>query len=1658
MSRSHSEKGKKGRGGAVDIKPTVPLPDQPSPALQGAVDLTVDREQFLWMKRRMAEQDALVKELLEQLKIKTESTTTPPPTSTKSTASVSNRNLLFRVSQNGAMGDAPKYSRNKRFATWRRDIANFAGKYGLDPLVRNAPAQSWEEAVNENFINLSEPELQSLYLSGGKRLVHAICSAISDAGIDGEQLIADAISGKPDNGATMVGTMKIAARENPYLIMETLRQKYDTKTQYATIGILDQLINLRLDHSKENGTIWFEKIRDLFTQLDRLTADDKPKPGECFGETVKSVITLRLLPTAWDTEIKILTNNERIPLDQVFQLLRRQDDLRNAQKASKSDKISDKANTFVQRKPAGKKQRNSDNNRNDTSHNRPNPQPRHAQRWQNRGSAIQEGDILDCLMKETRDDDQYYPADNDNASASAEEAAFSATYTNEKDMRTIILDSGATRHTWVSSNQMTDVETLDNPIRLITATGKAVTVLKTGTIQVSPTVRMSDVAIVPQAHVNLMSVSRITRAGCRVVFEGHEAYVTSMTNNKVHLKFRMEDGLYVRDMMGSKEPNGKQNRTAGFQIVPANKPPTSEAKQPEQKGPKVNKPTDQPARHIPKRQPDTGKNKATGNPKPADKPPASAPNKPVAIALLRECAYHLAEAKSGNEADPDAAHAAIAAADPITHARFGHQSVYRDTECETCLATRTKRVPITRKPYASATRPLGTLVADLIGPVSALIDGHRQSLPSLGGNSYILVVVDEFTRYSWVRLLRQKGDTAAQVCNLLTHLKRQHSHHPVLRFHSDGGLEFVNRHIDDHLAREGITHTTTTRDKPSHNGKAERFNQTLIALMRSMLHGCSASLSLWGDAAIQGCYVYNRTPLQVIKHKTPHELLYGQPPDLTKIRVFGSNAYYSINENERSKIQPTSSKGVWIGWDERKNGHRILINSDAHIIVSRDVKLVENKFSHLAEIMGFDPQTTGLLGSSPAAFNRSLSAQTGNDTTLTMDSYDEDAGVAPEIPPSTEPPTIDCNIPKSISPAIVQRYNDDDVEPADEEDQSSTDSDGYDPAPGDRDSHSTDPEGHSSDTEDESNDTVGPLAGSSPPLQIPASTAISTRSGRVVQPVVRYGMTAEGDLDIEDQRTLSSGRMLTLPEILPEPLSYHAALKHPDGVFYKQAAAEEIASLAAQEVYELVPQHPSMNVVRSKWVFKVKRDHNNLPIRYKARLVAKGFQQKEGIDYFDTFAPVVKNKSMRIVFALATHYRLCVKQIDFVTAFLNADLDEKIYMHQPEGFEVRDDNGHKLVWHLKKAIYGLKQAPREWNQELDSTLRSLGYIPMVNDPCIYVKRMDGQPPIILSVYVDDTLAAYHPALEEQWNADKNAISKLYPITDIGDCEWVLNMKVNQSTDRSAITLSQRAYIERILGQYNMLDSKPLYTPAQLLDLTDPKLPPGEPLSTAQHELYRKIIGSALYAANTTRVDIAYTVGMLARFVCAPTTVHLQAAKHLLRYLRGTMDHCLKFEDNGTNHLQITAYADSDWSGDKSDRKSTTGYIVQLNGNTVCWQSKKQHTVALSSTEAEYMALSAATSEVRWTLMLLQEMIQLTAPVDLFCDNQSAVAIVRSDKYSERTKHIDTRHHFIKQFIRDGSINLQWISTEDQLADLLTKTLGRVRHTDLTNRLLATTTG
>jgi hypothetical protein len=370
--------------------------------------------------------------------------------------------------------------------------------------------------------------------------------------------------------------------------------------------------------------------------------------------------------------------------------------------------------------------------------------------------------------------------------------------------------------------------------------------------------------------------------------------------------------------------------------------------------------------------------------------------------------------------------------------------------------------------------------------------------------------------------------------------------------------------------------------------------------------------------------------------------------------------------------------------------------------------------------------------------------------------------------------------------------------------------------------------------------------------------------------------------------------------------------------------------------------------------------------------------------------------------------------------------------------------GDGRVLKLLRAIYGLKQSPRQWNIELHNWLVQHGYRSIVQDPCIYVKPTTGGRVIVLAVYVDDTAIAYHPKDEAIWLADKRAISKRYPITDLGDCQWLLGMEIRRDREKGILTLSQTAYTERVLKQFDLLDCKGRPTPMAHggeLGLNPRDGSPAQPLDATNKKLYQSIVGSLLYAACMTRMDITFATAKLAQFCAAPAEHHLIAARQALKYLAGTRTLGLTFRRSARKlNLDPTVYPDASWISEIDSGRSHSGVITLLNGNPIHWWSKKQSMVALSSTEAEYIALGEAAKDAVWLREWLTAVLGVTVPIRVLCDNSAALKIAANDSDSSRTRHYSARHHFVRELILENQLRLEWVSTQEQAADLLTKQL------------------
>ena len=460
--------------------------------------------------------------------------------------------------------------------------------------------------------------------------------------------------------------------------------------------------------------------------------------------------------------------------------------------------------------------------------------------------------------------------------------------------------------------------------------------------------------------------------------------------------------------------------------------------------------------------------------------------------------------------------------------------------------------------------------------------------------------------------------------------------------------------------------------------------------------------------------------------------------------------------------------------------------------------------------------------------------------------------------------------------------------------------------------------------------------------------------------------------------------------------------------------------------------------VGCKWLFVTKRDAKGKITRRKSRLVAKGFTQKDGIDYNETFSPVSKKDSLRIVMAMVAHYDLELHQMDVKTAFLNGDLEEEIYMDQPEGFVV--EGKEHMVCKLKKSIYGLKQASRQWYFKFNNTITSFGFKENIVDRCIYLK-VSGSKFVILVLYVDDILLAANDL--GMLHETKQFLSKNFEMKDLGEASYVIGIEIFRDRSQGLLGLSQKAYINKVLEKFKMERCSASVVPIQKGDKFSLEQCPRNELERTEMERipYASVVGSLMYMHTCTRPDISFAVGMLGRYQSNPGIIHWKAAKKVLRYLQGTKDHMLTYRKS--DHLEAVGYADSDYAGCADTRKSTFGYLFLLAGGAISWKSAKQSVIAASTMEAEFVACFEATVHALWLRNFVSGLgivDSIAKPLKIYCDNSAAVFFSRNDKYSKGAKHMEIKYLSVKEEVQKQRVSIEHISTNLMVADPLTKGL------------------
>lgn len=532
------------------------------------------------------------------------------------------------------------------------------------------------------------------------------------------------------------------------------------------------------------------------------------------------------------------------------------------------------------------------------------------------------------------------------------------------------------------------------------------------------------------------------------------------------------------------------------------------------------------------------------------------------------------------------------------------------------------------------------------------------------------------------------------------------------------------------------------------------------------------------------------------------------------------------------------------------------------------------------------------------------------------------------------------------------------------------------------------------------------------------------------------------DLPAKDYKQMNDPDFfLSLSTVLSLPTTYNEIFSRNDTDEWLKAIQSELDSLNSNQTWTLIDKPDNVNIVSSKWVFTIKNNELGEPTRYKARLVARGFTQEYLQDFEETFAPVARISTLRFVLALANQYDLYAHHMDVKTAFLNGILKEDIYMEVPEGVPAQSNQ----VCKLNKSLYGLKQSSRCWFELFDSTLKEIGFKSSLVDPCLYILDKNSiDKNIYIVLYVDDLIICAKN--KQDLLLFKKCLMQKFDMTDLNEIKMFLGIRIERNNGK--LTLDQSLYLKNVLSKFSMSDCNSCNSPfASKLDYAA--------LNSDTHceGPCRNVIGCLMYAMLCTRPDLCAAVGIFSRYQSKNNEELWKCLKHLLRYIKGTVDLKLTYEKCDYKQL-IVGYVDSDWGGDLIDRKSTTGHLFKVFDNcTISWNTRKQNSVAASSTEAEYMALFEAAREAIWLKSLLNSIsILVIQPITIFEDNNSCISIANNPTNHKRSKHIDIKYHFTREQIVNKIIKLEYISTGNQLADIFTKMVPTAKFLELRRKL------
>lgn len=907
--------------------------------------------------------------------------------------------------------------------------------------------------------------------------------------------------------------------------------------------------------------------------------------------------------------------------------------------------------------------------------------------------------------------------------------------------------------------------------------------------------------------------------------------------------------------------------------------------------------------------------------------------------------------------------------------------------CEFCLiGKQTRKSHNVQKDKSHITRPLFVIHSDVCGKFKP---------ESINRENYMVTFIDDYTHYCVCYLIKLKSEVISCFKDFVEKSEAHFDGKRVAHLYCDNGGEYISNDMKEFCSNKGIQYHLTAPHTPQQNGIAERMNRTIVEKTRSILHYSKLPKSFWSEAMRTSVFLINRSPTKANQdNKTPYEMWNSRKPTLTFLRIFGSTAFVH-NKNMTRKLDSKTIKGIFVGYEP--SGYKVWLPKERRYVVSCDVEFDEFNF------LNTRPSSSSGLNELDNSMNHLSEEDSRPD--LVDSVVDFQLGDVP-TDSSSNPMRSRLNVnERSIGNHddedvhTNEGINENEIRPGQARDQVDTHND-FETVEAQGANELTDMPGTSNELNDDDYE----------------SSRRSKRPRNMNYINEKYNDFVMSCSNYEIPRNFL---MISTSNQKKEWL---------------QAITNELDSHRINNTWTLVKKPNNCNIVDCKWVFTIKTDEHGNPFKFKARLVARGFSQQHKIDYDETFAPVSSMPSFRIIIAIANKYNLMVHHMDVKTAFLNGELKEEIYMKVPEGVK----NPENKVCKLNKAIYGLKQAAKCWYDKFDKVIRDFGFVASGKDTCVYMKKGATQnQTIYLVLYVDDLLIVTGDV--NLMDELKNYLMNCFRMTDLKEIRFFLGIKIERTENK--ITLDQTGYINTVLKRFNMSDCNPIQIPIAK-DIDYYKLDSSEYYDAP----CKNLLGSLSYIMLCTRPDICVAVNIGSRYAAKNNEEVWLLLKRILRYLKGTKDFKLVYERNCSERV-LEGYVDSDWGGSfGTDRKSTTGYIFKLFSNcTISWTARKQDTVADSSTEAEYMALTEAVKESAWIRQFLSTIdFIINEPVPLFEDNIGCIYLAQNAICRQRTKHIDMKYHLIRDYVKAGEVQITAISTTDQTADMFTKPLPKPR--------------